>query len=55
MTALHFAAELVDFINDNSIKSATVEYYQRGREDENRQEWEPISIDRIFTLMRISY
>jgi hypothetical protein len=55
MTALHFAAELVDFINDNSIKSTTVEYYQRGREDENMQEWEPISIDRIFTLMRVSY
>jgi hypothetical protein len=50
-----YSQELVDFINDNSMKSATVEYYQRGRDDENMQEWEPISVDRIFTLMRVSY
>ncbi len=47
---LNFAQELLDFM-ENTKNDKTIEYYQRDRGEENRQEWELTIPDKIQLLM----
>lgn len=47
---LNFAQELLDFM-ENKKNDKTIEYYQRDRGEENRQEWELTIPDKIQLLM----